>query len=146
MRETRRKEFSAKTREQALARCRDAAGVPRCEGKLAVEGTRKKRRCNADLSAQPKRFDHIHRDVDGGGATLSNCAVLCVPCHADKTGGEKREHEKAIRARRAHTGTQKPTSRHIPQRPKVEAPKGKQYKLTTTPEKLAALPRRSFFR
>lgn len=146
MNNRKRKEFSTKTREQALERCKDANGVPRCEGKIAIEGTRKKQRCNADLHLAPKRFDHIHRDVDGGDNSLRNCAVLCVPCHDAKTGNEKREHEKANRARRAHTGTRKPESRPIPQRQKPEKPAGKVYKHTKTPDKLAHLPRRSFGR
>lgn len=89
-----RREFSAKTREQAFEHCKDADGVPRCEG------------CGADLRGKRKRFDHIKRDVDGGDNSVANCQVLCeAVCDKQKTGREQREHLKAVRARRAHDGT-----------------------------------------
>jgi hypothetical protein len=129
-----RKEFSAKTREQALERCKDAAGVPRCEG------------CGADLRNKRKRFDHIKRDVDGGDNSLANCQVLCEElCDKQKTGREHREHLKAVRARRAHDGTKKPPKKPLRSRNYFLVVVHKPH-ATATPEKLAHLPRRRLFR
>lgn len=130
-----RREFSAKVREQALARATGKDGIARCENK----------RCRAVLKG--KRFDHRHRDADGGEPTLENCQVLCIPCHVKKTAVEHREHHKAIRARRKHQGTDKPPAAPIPKRwaPPAE-PKPKTLRATATPEKLAHLPRRNLYR
>jgi 5-methylcytosine-specific restriction endonuclease McrA len=52
-------------------------------------------------------YDHIVPDGLGGEPVLENCAVLCWPCHADKTAAQdvpqiakaKRQHVKAIGAK-----------------------------------------------
>jgi hypothetical protein len=37
------------------------------------------------LEHKPHHFDHVIPDGIGGKNDLQNCAVLCVPCHGDKT-------------------------------------------------------------
>lgn len=70
-----RTEFKAQTKREAWTRCEK-----RCEG-LLPSGER----CNANLEHKPHHFDHVIPDAIGGKNDLQNCAVLCVPCHGDKT-------------------------------------------------------------
>lgn len=70
-----RTEFTKQTMRLAWARC-----GKRCEG-LRPNGER----CDANLEHKPKHFDHAIPDAIGGTNDLSNCQVLCVPCHKDKT-------------------------------------------------------------
>ncbi len=70
-----RTEFSKKTLREAYQR----AGFL-CEG-IKPDGTR----CNFNLLHRTKHFDHIIPDALGGDNSLTNCAVLCVPCHKAKT-------------------------------------------------------------
>jgi 5-methylcytosine-specific restriction protein A len=127
-----RDEFSAKTREQALARVTDKRGDARCE------------KCKAVLKA--KRFDHDLPAELGGPATLENCRVLCIPCHAVKTADDIRRMRKADRQRRNAQGTAKPTPNPIQQRVNPVFRKAEKPKATATPEKLAGLPRRNLYR
>jgi 5-methylcytosine-specific restriction protein A len=70
-----RTEFNTKTKREAYAR---SEGL--CEGLLSTG-----ERCNANLKHKPHHYDHIIPDAIGGDNSLQNCAVLCVPCHDDKT-------------------------------------------------------------
>ncbi len=70
-----RTEFKTKTKREAWKRCGE-----RCEGLLSSG-----ERCDAPLKHKPHHFDHIIPDAIGGPNDLQNCAVLCVPCHDDKT-------------------------------------------------------------
>lgn len=63
-----RREFNKEVRKAAWARC---AGL--CEG------------CGAALTLGKYDFDHIIADSIGGRPDLDNCAVLCRPCHLEKT-------------------------------------------------------------
>lgn len=65
-----RREFSAKVRLAAF----DLAG-----GQCAI--------CTTKLSVGKVRYDHRVPDALGGEPTLSNCQVLCVACHDNKTIG-----------------------------------------------------------
>lgn len=70
-----RTEFTKSTMREALTRSKGL-----CEGLLA-DGTR----CNVNLWQKARHFDHIIPDAIGGDNSLTNCAVLCVPCHLEKT-------------------------------------------------------------
>ena len=105
---TPRREFSARTREQAWER---ANGF--CEG--IVDG----KRCNAPLHLPGASFhyDHIDPDWFSKNRELENCQLLCVPCHKAKTGVDKkniskskrviRKRIKAIKKKRGFAGWRK---------------------------------------
>lgn len=63
-----RTEFPSKVRVEAFRRC---GGL--CE------------KCTAKLSVGKFHYDHIIPDAFGGEPILSNCQVLCVNCHGEKT-------------------------------------------------------------
>lgn len=65
-----RREFSKQVKRDAFMR---ASG--QCEGKD----------CGARLTLGKYHYDHIIPDGLGGEPILSNCAVLCMACHGDKT-------------------------------------------------------------
>lgn len=65
---SRRCEFPARIKAAAFHRAKGA-----CEG------------CRAKLSVGKFHFDHNNPDGLTGEPTLSNCVVLCVPCHREKT-------------------------------------------------------------
>lgn len=106
-----RMEFPAKVKDQAAAR---AGG--KCQ------------RCGLPFAGKPMHFDHILPAALGGAPTLANCAVLCVPCHAEKTGKEDIPRiRKADRQRRAHLGIkredgQKIKSPGFPKKPRTPKP------------------------
>ena len=70
-----RLEFTKETMRMALKR---ADGC--CEG-LISSGER----CSAVLAVAKYHFDHIIPAAIGGDNDLTNCAVLCLQCHKDKT-------------------------------------------------------------
>lgn len=70
-----RREFNKRTMREAFERSEGC-----CEGLLASG-----ERCNANLKHKPYHFDHIIPDAIGGDNSLTNCAVLCIECHKDKT-------------------------------------------------------------
>lgn len=70
-----RQNFTKQTMREALARCNGL-----CEGILSSG-----ERCNANLWQKSRHFDHVIPDAIGGKNDLSNCQVLCVPCHDEKT-------------------------------------------------------------
>lgn len=69
-----RTEFSKQTKRSALERSED-----RCEG-IQPSGER----CGFPVDHK-KHFDHVIPDALGGTNELSNCAVLCIACHGEKT-------------------------------------------------------------
>ena len=88
-----RREFPKPIKREALRR---AAG--KCEGE----------NCGA-LFGVKFHFDHVIADGLGGEPTLDNCAVLCHPCHDEKT----RKHDvpliaKVRRISDKHNGIKKP--------------------------------------
>jgi 5-methylcytosine-specific restriction enzyme A len=92
-----RQEFGTKVRKAAWERCKGL-----CEA------------CGSDLGHKKKAFDHIKPDGLGGKPTLSNCAVLCFPCHNDKTVNEDRPiMQKADNQRQADQGLKAPPRQQI---------------------------------
>jgi 5-methylcytosine-specific restriction protein A len=86
-----RREFSNYTKAQAALR---SNGL--CEG------------CGVRLTTGHYHYDHVVPDQLGGEPTLENCAVLCKPCHGEKTA--KRDVPaiaKAKRRQRKHLGIKK---------------------------------------
>ena len=69
-----RLEFSKQTMRDAYER---SEGL--CEGILPSG-----ERCCAEV-VHKKHFDHIIPAALGGDNSLTNCAVLCLPCHGAKT-------------------------------------------------------------
>jgi len=69
-----RLEFSKQTMRDAYER---SEGL--CEGILPSG-----ERCCAEVEHK-KHFDHIIPAALGGDNSLTNCAVLCIPCHGKKT-------------------------------------------------------------
>ena len=69
-----RLEFTKQTMRDASER---SEGL--CEGILPSG-----ERCRAEV-AHKKHFDHIIPAALGGDNSLTNCAVLCLPCHGAKT-------------------------------------------------------------
>ena len=94
-----RLEFTKQTMREALTRCNGL-----CEGLLS-NGSR----CNANLWQKLRHFDHIIPAAIGGDNSLQNCAVLCIPCHAEKTA--KRDIPIIAKSKRIadrHNGIKKP--------------------------------------
>jgi 5-methylcytosine-specific restriction enzyme A len=94
-----RAEFSKATRREAMTR---SQGL--CEG-ILPNGDK----CSANLWQKMRHFDHIIPCEIGGGNELSNCQVLCVPCHGAKT--QKIDIPMIAKAKRVydkHNGIKKP--------------------------------------
>ena len=64
-----------------------------------------------------KRFHFDHKNPDGltGQPTLENCALLCLPCHDEKTKQDVADIAKAKRREAAHLG--------VRPAPKLKGPK-----------------------
>lgn len=90
-----RREFPKAVKREALKR---ADG--RCEGVLSETGER----CPCFLTLGKYHFDHVVADQLGGRPELANCAVLCVPCHAEKTSRDAALIARAKRRADAHAG------------------------------------------
>ena len=82
-----RQEFSKPVRRDSFVR---AAG--KCEG------------CGAKLTVGKFAYDHRIPDWMGGEPVLSNCQVLCTPCHAAKTRQDAADRAKTRRREDAHRG------------------------------------------
>jgi 5-methylcytosine-specific restriction protein A len=85
-----RVEFSKKVRGEAFLRC---AG--KCQS------------CGMKLKASEGEYDHIIPYEFTRDSSLSNCQVLCVPCHRGpgaKTADDQRDIAKAKRRWLKHTG------------------------------------------
>ena len=89
-----RREFSNKVKAEAYLR---AAG--KCE------------QCNASIKHKPVHYDHDIPDDLGGEPVLSNCSVLCVPCHKEKTrSNDMPRIAKGRRIRKREMGIKKRSS------------------------------------
>lgn len=94
-----RHEFRKKTIRQAYER---SEGL--CEGILPSG-----ERCCFPI-IRKKHFDHVIPDALGGDNSLTNCAVLCIPCHGNKT--QKIDIPMIAKAKRnydKHRGIKKPS-------------------------------------
>lgn len=91
-----RVEFDKKTRTLAFARC--GGKCEKCEMKLKVgEG----------------EYDHVIPYFISRDSSLSNCQVLCTPCHrapGAKTADDQRDIAKVKRIQAKHNGTHKKSS------------------------------------
>lgn len=96
-----RKEFSTKTKLQGWKRC-----CGRCEGIVVDPESGASNRCNAALAPGRFHYDHVNPDAMTGQPTLENLAVLCLLCHAIKTGEDVRKIAKAKRIEARETNTQ----------------------------------------
>lgn len=74
-----RKEFSKKTKREALQRAKG-----RCEALGTWYGLEKGERCNGPLGWGVE-FDHIDLDANSKDNSLENCAAVCKKCHSYKT-------------------------------------------------------------
>lgn len=79
-----RKEFTLKTKRAAFERC-CVDGMPRCEGFVPSPADGLLDRCEADLRNRPFHYDHDDADFFSKDNSIENCAVLCEPCHRQKT-------------------------------------------------------------
>jgi 5-methylcytosine-specific restriction endonuclease McrA len=74
-----RREFSSKTRKEALRR-----SGKRCEAVGAWYGLPESQRCPADLSLGVE-YDHYILDANSKDNSLDNCRAVCPKCHDWKT-------------------------------------------------------------
>lgn len=74
-----RKEFSTKTRKQALKR-----SGKRCEASGPIYGLPTGMRCTEDLSLGVE-YDHFILDANSKDSSLENCRAVCPKCHRFKT-------------------------------------------------------------
>lgn len=89
-----RREFPDKVKAEAFLRAKD-----KCE------------RCDASIKYKPVHYDHDIPDNLGGEPVLSNCSVLCVPCHKEKTKTQDLPRiTKGRRIRKREMGIKKPSS------------------------------------
>ena len=86
-----RTEFPKSVRREAWKR---SGGL--CEMVLAGGA-----RCNCPLTTGKFAYDHVITDWMGGEAVLSNCQVICTPCHTEKTRQDAADIAKA-KAPRGH--------------------------------------------
>lgn len=122
-----RTEFSKKVRRDAFMR---AAG--HCE----VPG------CGCKLTTGKFAYDHIIPDWMGGEAVLSNCQVLCDPCHKVKTAADAADRAKAQRREDAHRGIRDLPRQRIKSAGFEKAPPQRR---ASTPLNKTLPPRRSLF-
>lgn len=54
-------------------------------------------------------YDHTVALINGGQHAESNLQLLCVPCHAVKTGADVKEKSVVARVRKKHIGIRKPS-------------------------------------
>ncbi len=54
-------------------------------------------------------YDHVVALINGGRHAESNLQLLCVPCHAVKTGADVGEKAVVARVRKKHIGIRKPS-------------------------------------
>lgn len=121
-----RSEFGKPVKRDALRRAGD-----QCEGILANG-----KRCCATLTTGKFHFDHIIPDALGGKPTLDNCAVLCEPCHNDKT--RKRDVPaiaEAVRRSDRHQGIKTAPARPFPKGRGLSSPKPKRDQLPIPPRR-----------
>ncbi len=88
-----------------------------------------------------KKFaiDHINADGLTGEPTLANAQLLCDPCHAEKTKTDVASIAKAKRREAARLGVKRAAKQPI------QSPGFARKERTPIADKLAFLPRRSFY-
>ena len=92
-----RNEFSRKTRRQAWERANG-----QCEGTLYRTDPAAGPitfRCTAPIDLGRFEYDHEIPDWMGGDNSLSNCVLLCLPCHQEKTARDQGNIAKSKRIR-----------------------------------------------
>jgi len=110
-----RREFSTKTRKQALQR-----SGKRCEASGPIYGLPTGMRCTADLSLGVE-YDHFILDANSKDNSLENCRAVCPKCHLWKTAN--RDTPMAAKTvRQQFMGMKTRQKAKIPSRPKA-APK-----------------------
>lgn len=125
-----RKEFSTKTRKEALKR----SGMC-CEAEGAWYGLPHGQRCSTGLSAGVE-YDHHILEANSHDNSLENCRAVCPKCHAWKTAN--RDTPTAAKTvRQSFMGMKTKVKARIPSPPKAEKP---------TRERLPALPPRNLFK
>lgn len=124
-----RREFSTKTRKEALKR-----SGKRCEAVGSWYGLTEGLRCTADLSLGVQ-YDHLILDANSKDNSLGNCRAVCPKCHAWKTAN--RDTPTAAKTvRQQFMGMKTRIKAKIPSAAKPEKPKA---------DKMAMPPRRSIF-
>lgn len=106
-----RREFSTKTRKQALQR-----SGKRCEASGPIYGLPTGMRCTADLSLGVE-YDHFILDANSKDNSLENCRAVCPKCHRFKTSN----HDQSLAAkttRQEFMGMKTRAKPRIPSRPK----------------------------
>jgi hypothetical protein len=101
---TKRQEFSPRQKDEILQRNMKRFGFPVCE----VPG------CGVMLKRGQYQTDHIKACWEGGKATVENGRLICLPCHAEKSGEEGRIAQTADRKGRKDRGVRPKTSRPMP--------------------------------
>mgnify|MGYP000600206188 CR=1 FL=1 len=105
-----RREFSTKTRKEALKR----SGM-RCEAVGAWYGLNAGERCTNDLSYGVE-YDHIILDANSKDNSLENCAAVCIKCHRWKSA--KHDTPTAAKTvRQSLMGMKTKAKQPIPSRP-----------------------------
>lgn len=65
-------------------------------------------RCGCALTPGKFAYDHVITDWMGGEAVLSNCQVICTPCHTEKTRQDVANIAKAKRLEDTRLGITRP--------------------------------------
>lgn len=124
-----RREFSTKTRKEALIR-----SGKRCEAEGSWYGLPEGMRCTRNLG-EGVEYDHLILDANSKDNSLDNCRAVCPKCHAWKTAN--RDTPTAAKTvRQQFMGMKTRVKAKIPSSPKSQKPKA---------DKLAMPPRRSMF-
>ena len=124
-----RREFSTKTRKEALMR-----SGKRCEAIGSWYGLPEGLRCSTDLSLGVQ-YDHLILDANSKDNSLDNCRAVCPKCHAWKTANRDTPIA-AKTVRQQFMGMKTRNKAKIPSAPKLPKPED---------DKLAMPPRRSMF-
>ena len=96
-----RQNFPARVK---VARFKMCGGM--CDGILANG-----KRCGAKLFPPKLAYDHDNPDGLTGEPTLTNCRVVCLPCHKTKTAKDQADIARAKRREARHLGAAKRSSR-----------------------------------
>ncbi len=91
-RRTDRRRFSRAVMQIAWARCKDAAGIPRCQG------------CTACLAPGKYVYDHVDPWELSHDSSLDNCQLLCAACDDVKTPLDLSDIARSNRVRDRHSG------------------------------------------
>jgi 5-methylcytosine-specific restriction endonuclease McrA len=110
-----RREFSTKTRKEALKR----SGY-RCEASGSWYGLPEGQRCPARLAAGVE-YDHLILDANSKDNSLENCRAVCPKCHRHKTSNVD-VPTAAKTVRQQFMGLKTKVKAKIPTAPKAERP------------------------